>query len=74
MQLTEGLRAHLPTTYGSTAIYWALAANQFLKLVHSRSDSLDGGSGRHKAATLTHNNTNTEKTHTHPCLECDSNP
>jgi hypothetical protein len=33
---------------------------QFLDLLHSRYDSLDGGSARLKAATYTQNNTNTE--------------
>jgi hypothetical protein len=31
---------------------------QFLNHVHSRQDSLDGGSARHKAATYTQNNIN----------------
>jgi hypothetical protein len=33
---------------------------QFLNLIHSRQESLDGGSARRKAATYTQNNTNTE--------------
>jgi hypothetical protein len=32
----------------------------FFYLIHSRWDSLDGGSARRKAATYTQNNTNTE--------------
>jgi hypothetical protein len=37
---------------------WSLF--QFLNPTHSRQDFLDGGSTRRKAATYTHNNTNTE--------------
>jgi hypothetical protein len=33
---------------------------QFRNPIHSRYDSLDGGSARRKAATYTQNNTNTE--------------
>jgi hypothetical protein len=33
---------------------------QFLNPIHSRYDSLNGGSGRHKAATYTQNNTITD--------------
>jgi hypothetical protein len=33
---------------------------QFLDPIHSRQDSLDGGSYRCKASTYTQNNTNTE--------------
>jgi hypothetical protein len=33
---------------------------QFLNLVHSRYDFLEGGSAHRKAATYTHNNSNTE--------------
>jgi hypothetical protein len=33
---------------------------QFLSPIHSRLDSLDGGSDRRKAATYTQNNTNTD--------------
>jgi hypothetical protein len=33
---------------------------QFPNPIHSRKDSLDGGSARRKAATYTQNNTNTE--------------
>jgi hypothetical protein len=33
---------------------------QFLDSVHSRQDSMDEGSARHKASTYTQNNTNTE--------------
>jgi hypothetical protein len=33
---------------------------QFLNPIHSRQDSLDGGSARRKAATYIQNNTNTE--------------
>jgi hypothetical protein len=36
----------------------------FLIALHSRQDSLDGGSARRKAATCTQDNTNTEQTHT----------
>jgi hypothetical protein len=46
----------------------------FLIFLRSQYDSLDGGSARRKAATYTQNNINTEKTHTQPCLEWDSNP
>jgi hypothetical protein len=41
---------------------WTLL--QFLDRIHSRYDSLDGGSASRKAATYTHNNTNTEWTYT----------
>jgi hypothetical protein len=41
---------------------------QFLDLLHSRLDSLDGGSARRKAATCTQNK------HRHPCLKWVSNP
>jgi hypothetical protein len=43
---------------------------QFLNPIHSRLGSLDGGSGRRKAATYTRNNTHT---HRYPCLTWDSN-
>jgi hypothetical protein len=33
---------------------------EFLDFLHSRLDSLDGGSARRKAATYTQNNTNTK--------------
>jgi hypothetical protein len=33
---------------------------QFLDPIHSRQDSLDGGSARRKASTYTQNKTNTE--------------
>jgi hypothetical protein len=46
--------------YGSTALYWALAAFQFLNPIQSRYDSLDGGSARPKASTYTQINTNIE--------------
>jgi hypothetical protein len=46
---------------------------QFLHLLHSRYDSLDGGSARRKVATCTQN-TNRIKAHRHSCLEWDSNP
>jgi hypothetical protein len=39
---------------------WNLAAFSFLNPIHSRQDSLDGGSARRKAATYTQINTNTE--------------
>jgi hypothetical protein len=51
----------LVSIYGYTAVCWTLAAFfQFLDPIHSRYDSLDGGSARRKAATYTQNNTNTE--------------
>jgi hypothetical protein len=37
---------------------------QFLDPIHSRYDSLDGGSARRNAAIYTQNNINTEKTRT----------
>jgi hypothetical protein len=37
---------------------------QFLDLLHCRWNSLDGGSGRHKAATCTQDSTNVEQTQT----------
>jgi hypothetical protein len=46
---------------------------QFHNIIHSRWDSLDGGSARRKAATYTQNNTNTINAHRHPCPEWDSN-
>jgi hypothetical protein len=47
------------SVYGSTALCWALAAFQFLDPIHSRQDSLDGGSARRKASNYIQN-TNTE--------------
>jgi hypothetical protein len=38
----------------------SLAVIQFLNLIHSRWGSLDGRSASRKAATYTHNNTNTD--------------
>jgi hypothetical protein len=40
--------------------FCTLAVFQFFNLIHSRQDFLDGGSARHKAATYTQNNKNTE--------------
>jgi hypothetical protein len=60
--------------YGCTALCWALAAFQLLNPIHSRQDSLDGGSARHKDSTYTQNNTNRIKAHRHPCLKWDSKP
>jgi hypothetical protein len=47
---------------------------KFLNPIHSRQDSVDGGSARRKAATYTEINTNRINAHRHPCLEWDSNP
>jgi hypothetical protein len=41
-----------------TVGFWPLS--QFLDPIHSRQDSLDGGSARRKAATCTQDNTDTE--------------
>jgi hypothetical protein len=41
--------------YGYTALFWNLAAFHFLNLIHSRYDSLDGGSVRCEVATYTQN-------------------
>jgi hypothetical protein len=47
---------------------------QIFDPIHIRSDSLDGGSARLKAATYTQNNQNTGKNgHKHPCFNWDSN-
>jgi hypothetical protein len=47
--------------YGSTDLLLDLGRFfQFLNPIHSREDSLDGGSAIRKAATYTQNNTNTE--------------
>jgi hypothetical protein len=53
---------------------WPWTLFQFLNPLHSRQDSLAGGSARHKAATYTQHNTNRINAHRHPCLEWDSNP
>jgi hypothetical protein len=42
---------------------WAWPLCQFLDLLHSWQDALDGGSARRKASTYTQSNTNTEQTH-----------
>jgi hypothetical protein len=47
---------------------------QFRDPIHSRKDCLDRGSARRKASAYTKNNTNTENTQRHPCIEWDSNP
>jgi hypothetical protein len=47
---------------------------QFLDLIHSRYDSLDGESARRKAATYTEQHKHRINAHVHPCLEWDSNP
>jgi hypothetical protein len=48
---------------------------QFSNPIHSRYDSLDGGSARPKAATYTQDSTKHRiNAHRHPCLEWDSNP
>jgi hypothetical protein len=53
--------------------HWPLF--QFLYPIHSRQDSLVGGSARHKASTYTQNNTNRINTqYRHPYLEWDTNP
>jgi hypothetical protein len=44
-----------------------------LNPIHSRYNSLDGGSARRKAATYTQNNTNRINAHRHTCLGWDSN-
>jgi hypothetical protein len=54
---------HILTPYLSIALQhfvgpWLLF--QFLDLLHSRQDSLDGGSARRKATTCTQDSTNTE--------------
>jgi hypothetical protein len=41
------------SVYGCTALCWALGAFQFLDLLNSLLDSLDGGSARRRAATCT---------------------
>jgi hypothetical protein len=47
---------------------------QFRNPIHSRYDSLDGGSARSKAATYTQNNTNRINAHRRPCLDWDADP
>jgi hypothetical protein len=44
--------------YGPLVVHWPLL--QIVNSIHSRWDSSDGGSVRHKTATYTQNNTNTE--------------
>jgi hypothetical protein len=57
---------HLPILITNiTRKLWKLF--QVLNPIHSRQNSVDGGSARRKAATYTQN------THRHPCLEWDSN-
>jgi hypothetical protein len=46
--------------YGSTALCWASDAFQFLELLHSRYDSLDGESARRKTVTCTQDSINAE--------------
>jgi hypothetical protein len=41
--------------YGSTVLCWTLATFHFLNPIHSRSDSLDGGSAHSKATSYTQN-------------------
>jgi hypothetical protein len=43
---------------------WILAAFEFLDLIQSRYDSLDGGSARRKAATCTHRTARTKNKRT----------
>jgi hypothetical protein len=43
--------------YGSTVLCWTLPLFQFLGLIDSRQDSLDGGSASRKTATCTQNRT-----------------
>jgi hypothetical protein len=47
---------------------------QFLDLLHSRQDSLDGGSAGRKAATYTGQHKHGINAHRHPYLNLDSNP
>jgi hypothetical protein len=49
------------SVYGSTALCWALSAFQILNPIHSRYDSLNGGSARCKTATYIQNNTTQNK-------------
>jgi hypothetical protein len=62
--------------YGSTVLFcWMLAVFQFLHFIHSRQDSLDGGSAFRKTATYIHRITQTQnKCKRYICLEWDSNP
>jgi hypothetical protein len=46
--------------YSSTALVDLVSFFSFLIFIHSRQGSLNGGSARPKAATYTHDNTNTE--------------
>jgi hypothetical protein len=45
---------------GSTVLCWTLVAFSVFNPIHSRYDSLDGGSARRKAATYIQNNINTK--------------
>jgi hypothetical protein len=47
---------------------------QFLDLLYRRSDSMDWGSARRKAASCTQDSRKTLNGHRHPSLKCDSNP
>jgi hypothetical protein len=48
------------SVYGSTALLLDLGRVSVSWFLYSQYDSLDGGSARHKAATYTQDNTNTE--------------
>jgi hypothetical protein len=47
-------KVHILSLYGYTAL-WTLTAFSVSYLIHSRKDSLEGGSARRKAATYTQN-------------------
>jgi hypothetical protein len=55
--VSSGIRRHILSLYGSTALCWTLAAFSVSpSFLHSRYDSLYGGSARCKATTYTENN------------------
>jgi hypothetical protein len=63
MTAVMALLLRRPYYYGSTALFWALTAFQFLDLIHRRQDTLDGGSARWKASIYTQNYTNRINAH-----------
>jgi hypothetical protein len=60
VHMTLQLSAIIFSFCDSTPGLWPLL--QFLNPIHSRYDSLDRGSARHKAATYTQNNTRNKRT------------
>jgi hypothetical protein len=53
---------------------WNASFHFSFLILHSRQDSLDGGSARRKASTYTRQHKHRINAHRHPYLEWDSNP